>query len=254
MRISYKLFYTPGTKYKMPGKFKPRRRVARKPMRKYRARKFRSPYGGFSITRKLPLITLSAMGSGINGQASLNDPTGTCLSYSVLGLSPGTSVSYDVGFSLKFTLAQLQQYTDIQNIADAYKINKVNVKLSSAYQVSTGAVTPLPWVEFINDHDDATVPTLSVMRQKMGIKTKYFGPTRTVINMAVRPRTSDVIYNNGITNSYGVNSPQWINSANPNVEHYAIKGVIHNVYLAGVANQGLLTWDISTNVSAKDLQ
>lgn len=209
--------------------------------------------GGFSLIRKLPVITLGSSAAGA-GLATLTDPTGTCLAYNVLGLSPGTTNQYDVAFSLKFQLNQLLSFTDITQIADQYRINNVLVKLASAFQVSTGFGAAVPYVEYIQDHDDANVPTLSLMRTKMGVKTKYFGPTKTLIKMGVRPKTADEIYNNGVTTAYGVNNRQWINCDYPAAEHYAIKGILHNVPLTGVANQGLMNFDISFSVSAKDLQ
>lgn len=210
-------------------------------------------HGGFTLVRKMPLITLSSSGAGV-GLAVLNDPTGTCLQYTVLGASPGTTGQYDVAFSLKFSLNQLQSFTDVTQIADAYKINNVLVKLSSGFQVATGVGAAVPYVEYVQDHDDATIPTLAQIRQKMGVKTKYFGPTKQMIKMGVRPKTADEIYNNGVTTAYGVNRTQWINCDYPATEHYAIKGIIHNMYLNGTANQGLLTFDISASVSARDLQ
>lgn len=239
-----------------------KRRTVRKPARKYRKyaskpRNYRmnkpaGSKGGFYLTRKLPVITLSS--SSVAGLATLNDPTGTCLQYTVLGASPGTTGQYDVAFSLKFSLNQLQAFTDITQIADQYKINSVLVKLSSGFQVATGVGAAVPYVEYIQDHDDASVPTLAAIRQKMGVKTKYFGPTRSMIKMGVRPRTADEVYSSGVATAYGLNRPQWINCDYPAVEHYAIKGIIHNMYLNGTANQGLLSWDISFGVSAKDLQ
>lgn len=208
--------------------------------------------GGFNLTRKLPVITLCS--SAVAGLATLTDPTGTCFQYSVLGASPGTTNQYDVAFSLKFSLNQLLSFTDITQIADQYKLNSVLVRLASGFQVATGTGAAVPYVEYIQDHDDAAVPSLNLMRTKMGVKTKYFGPNRNIIKMGVRPRVSDEIYSTGISTGYSVGRPQWINCDYPAVEHYAIKGIIHNMVLNGTPNSALLNWDISFNVSAKDLQ
>lgn len=245
----------------MPGKVMRRRRVyrkrrgGRKPVHAiaYARRVARARVGGFFIHRKLPLITMVSSAAGV-GTLTLNDPTGTCVQYSVIGASPGTTNQYDVAFSLKFALNQLQQFTDITQIADQYKIQSVLVKVMSGFQMSTGVGAAPLWIEYAQDHDDAAVPSLALMRAKMATKSKWFGPTRTLVKMGVRPRTADEIFNNGVTTAYGVNGPQWINSDYPAVEHYAIKGIIHNAYLDGTANKALLTFDISFNVAAKDLQ
>lgn len=246
----------------MPGRFYRRRRPVRKVVRKrrqvrpknYRMRKYAGAKGGFFLTRKLPLITSFA--SSTVGAITVNDPTGNCLTMSVTGASPGAPAGlYDVAFSMKFSLNQLQNFTDITQISDQYKLHSVKVKLTSGYQVSTTSIgNVVPWVEYIQDHDDATIPNAALMRQKMGVRSKYFGPTKTVINMGVRPRCADEIYSNSIATAYAVDRPQWINCDYPAVEHYGIKGILHNVLLNGTTNQGLLTWDISTSLSAKDLQ
>lgn len=247
----------------MPGFFKSKRRYFRRRPRKgrkamgrtrikYLPTRVRPNTGGFTLVRKLPLITFAS--AALAGAYVANDPTGTCLTLGVPTLSPGTSNQYDVPFSLKFQLNQLTNFNEITNISDAYKINSVIVRLSSGFQVATGLGAAVPFVEYYQDHDDAGLPTLSALRQRMSTKTKYFGPVTNMIKMGVRPRTADEIYNNGITTAYGVNKPQWINCDYPAAEHYGIKGIIHNWTSNGTPNQALMTFDISVSVSAKDIQ
>lgn len=241
----------------MAGKYYRKRRVVRRrrPLRKNRMMRTKNyivKQGGFVITRKLPLITVTS--GAVAGLFTLNDPTSTCLTLGTASASPGTVGLYDVPFSLKFNLTQLQSYTDITSIADQYKINSVLVKLSSTYQASTGVGQGPAWVEYIQDHDDGAVPSISQLRQKMGVKTKYFGPNRNCIKMGVRPRVADEVYNNGVTTGYAVPRAMYINAEYPAVEHYGIKGILHNMYSNGSSNQGTIFADISFSVSAKDLQ
>lgn len=215
----------------------------------------RNANGGFNIVRKLPLITLTS--AGVVGAFTLNDPTTTCVTLGTASASPGapTNTQFDVPFSLKFNLAQLLSYTDITQIADQYKINSVLVRVSSVYQVSTGVGQGPVWIEYIQDHDDAAPPSISQLRTKMGVKNKYFGPTRSTIKMGVRPRIADEVYRSGVLSAYAVGPKnQWINAEYADVEQYGIKGILHNMYSTGTANQGNITFDISFNVSAKDLQ
>lgn len=245
----------------MPSKFMRRRMPARKYKKRSKvvtkvwgAKRFRVKprHGGFSVARKLPVITLQS--TAVAGLAAITDPTGTCLQIGTPSASPGSSTTYDIPFSLKFSLNQLLSFTDITQIADQYKIKSVMVKLSSAYQTATGLATAVPHVEYIQDYDDANVPSLSAIRTKMGVRTKYFGPTRNSVTMGVRPRFADEVYNNGVTTAYAIGRRGWVNCDYPAVEHYSIKGVLHNVALPAVANNATMTFDITAFVAAKDLQ
>lgn len=250
----------PGTKYKMPGKFLGKRKYVRRvrkgrPVRKFRMGRNKNHRlkGSLFLIRKLPLITLTS--NTLSGTFTLNDPTATCVTLGTATASPGTVGLYDVPFSMKFSLSQLMSYTDITQIADQYKINSVYVRVNSTYQVSTGVGQGPAWIEYIQDHDDATPPTLSQLRTKMGVKTKYFGPTRSNISMGVRPRIADEVYRSGVLSAYAVGPKnQWINAEYPDVEQYGIKGILHNMYSNGAANQGMISFDIAVSVSAKDLQ
>jgi len=111
-------------------------------------------------------------------------------------------------------------------------------------------------LEYIVDQDDAVLPTLALMREKMGVKTKYFTPTRPAISIGLKPRFADQVFNNGITTAYAI-APraEYINSTYPGVEHYGIKGVLHNVQLAGAGSGGnLFDVDVTIKVVAKDFQ
>lgn len=207
--------------------------------------------GGFTITRKLPVITLTSSGS--LGSTSLNDPTGTCLAVGPASASPGSSTTFDVPFAMKFSLDQLLSSSDITQIADQYKINSVMVRVSNAYQVATGLATAAPYIEYIQDYDDATVPNLNIIRTKMGVRTKYFGPLTNKLVMGVRPKWASELYSSGITTAY---SPRqgFLDCNNASVEHYGIKGILHNMALPASVNSGTFTFDISFSVTAKDLQ
>lgn len=240
----------------MPSKFYRRRQPVRrykkkagKKMYKRRARVFRT--GGFTIVRKLPVITLSS--SSTLGLAVLNDPTGSCLQIGTPVAAPGSSTTYDIPFSMKFALNQLLSHSDITQIADQYKINSVQVRLSSAYQVATGLATAPPFIEYIQDHDDALVPTLNIIRTKMGVRTKYFGPQTNRLVMGVRPKFASEVYGSGIVSGYGARKG-WLDCGTDNVEHYGIKGILHNMALPAAVNNGTFTFDVSVSVSAKDLQ
>lgn len=186
-----------------------------------------------------------------------NDPTGTCLNLGTPTYITGTDNCYDVPFSMSFRLSQLMNSGDITTLADSYKIVNALVKIHANWNMGgTNQTSAIPWVEYIQDYDDATVPAISDLREKMGTKNKYFNASKPTVLMGVRPKFADTIFNNGVTSAYAVgNKREWINSTYGGVEHYGIKGVLHNVQLPGSGSGGsLFNWDVSLKVVAKDFQ
>lgn len=209
--------------------------------------------------RKLSMIQLYA-NTGVVGACTLNDPSGSCVSLGTPVVVPGSADHYDIPFSLKFRLDQVMNATDITNAFDQYKINSAKVKIHCNFNTAGDGVGQfsraylIPWVEYCQDHDDAAVPTLSFMREKMGVKNKYFNASRPAISMGVRPRFADTVFSNGITSGYAVGRKQWLNTTYSSVEHYSIKGVIHNVALLGSGTGPLFDIDVALYGVAKDFQ
>lgn len=238
----------------------PRRRYARRyyPRRRGGLRRaYMNRQGHLKIARKTALIQTYS-NSAVAGTMVKVDPTGTCLSLGTPVLITGTTNCYDIPFSMLFRLDQLMNSTDITNIADQYRINSVKVSLhvngvSNIYLNNAGSTQP--WVEYIQDHDDAVVPSIAQIREKMGVKTKYFSANKFKITMGVRPKIADTIFGSGVSSAYAVGGSPFINCSYPNAEHYGLKGVLHNVQLSGNANvSSLFDWDVTQYIIAKDLQ
>lgn len=213
--------------------------------------------GLISIIRKTSAIVTNST-PGTVGSVNKTDPTGTCLNLGTPVYVPGTVNCYDIPFSMVFRLDQLMNSSDITSLADQYKIVSAIVKLHANFNLAgTGPQTgAIPFLEYIQDHDDGTTPTLALLREKMGTKTKYFSASKPFIQMGVRPRIADTVYNNGTTpTAYAIPKPQWLNTTSPGVEHYGLKGVLHNVLLPGGADvASCFNWDVSLKVLAKDFQ
>lgn len=242
------------------GTFARRSKLAKLRRRALRRRIARPPKtGGFVITRKLSMINIQSGAGGVAGNPFLNDPTGSCLT---LGTASSSTMSnaYDIPFSMKFRLDQLMNSNELTALADRYRIISVLVKVhyNNAAQpiatTSTGSAGVLPWIEYIQDHDDASVPTLALLREKMGSKSKYFSASKPTIKMGVRPLPAATVFNNGITSAYSVpkRSP-YINTAYPSVEHYGIKGVLHSCWLP-TSVVGMFEFDVSVKLALKDIQ
>jgi len=167
----------------------------------------------------------------------------------------GVNSCYDVPFSIQFRLDELTNVADFSNLFDRYRITSAKVKVQSTLTAGTQTATPVPFIDYVTDHDDSTVPSISLMREKMGVKTKYFTASKPAIAMGCKPVPASLIYNSGAFNAYGVpkKSP-FINMTNTGVPHYSIKGIIRNVFWTTTNNASPLSWDISYGVVCKDIQ
>lgn len=226
-------------------------------LRRYRKINRKARTGFLKVVRKLPLISMSNI-AGTTGGMQTTDPTGTCLLIGTPVAKTGFTSVYDIPFSLKFELNQIVNHGEFVTIADQYKIVSALIKLQSPYntaQAPGGTATPLPYLEYIQDYDDAGVPNVATFREKMGVKTKYISSSRPMFKMGVRPKVAMLAYQTGVSNGYTVpNRNPWINCTDDDVPHYGIKGVLRNVWLPAVVNGSPFTFDISTKVLFKDIQ
>lgn len=218
-----------------------------------RIRVGRNKKGLLTLYRKLPEMFLQ---NGVAvGTITTNDPTGSCLSVGTPILE-ANNVTYSIPFSMNFRLNQIINHTDVTNLCDAYKIKYVSIKLQYVKNnTNVGSPGPTPSVMWIQDHDDATIPTsVNAVREKMGVRTKRFGMNQE-FKIGIQPRVADAIFGTGPLAAYSVAKPMWINSTYDNVQHYAIKGVITNVWLASATTTlTQFNFDVTTLLQGKDFQ
>lgn len=239
---------------KSKGKRRPR--VQRKRM--YRRKGVRRATGGgfLVVRRKLPLATINA--TGLVGVATVNDAgLGTHITLGTIVPSLGKpSGYYDVPFSLMFAFNQQTNSTEFTNLFDQYKIKYGTVRVQNNGNISgTQSGGILPYIEYVQDHDDNTPPPAADFRERMGIKTAYFSSSRVMIKMGVSPKPATTLYNTLVSSGYGVpGKAPWINTSNPAVPHYGIKGVIRSMWLPNGSNQAILTFDSTLHHMVKDIQ
>lgn len=217
--------------------------------------------GGIKVIRKLPELAVSS--SGTLGTATLTQnlnagaPACITLGTPVVSVgSSGTSVAYDVPFSLQFSLNQLLNHTDITNICDKYKITGAYVRMYYNHTGASGASTySQPYIQYITDHDDSNVPTRDQLREKMGVKLKTFQNQSSYIGIKVKPLPNRQIYSSALVNGYEI--PKycpWIDCATDAVPMYGVKGVISNMNLPATAGIESLKFDIALVVLGRDIQ
>lgn len=242
----------------MGRRYRKRRAPKRKAYRKRRGgavkRLNTSNQGYMNINRKIDALAI--LTGGQVGTVTTVDPTGTCLTLGVPTATPGALTgTYDVPFSLKFRLDQLSGNSELTALFDSYKINGVKVKMAQFYNTSSVTSVGLPWLEHFNDHDNSIPEVVAQVRQRMGVKSKYYSATKQVVSMYCKPKPSQALYSNisqGIVPgaSYKVNP--WLDCSFPTIEHYSIKGIIHNMWL-GNTGANRFDIDVEMNVSLKGL-
>lgn len=210
-------------------------------------------HGSAFVVRKVRQIVTSN-NLGVLGGYIVNGAATNTLALGTPTLVTGATNVYDCPFTLTFYLNELENYTDLTALADQFKIVSAKVKVQSTFFSSNQTSTPVPFIDYIQDYDDNTMPSISLMRQKMGVKSKYFG-AKSNITMGVRPKPAQVLYNGALASGYAVPGRAiWINTSNNDVPHYSIKGIIRNLFLPATTNASPLTWDVSIGVALKDFQ
>lgn len=209
--------------------------------------------GGTFIVRKVKALASSSNGAGV-GQYAITTNNSVILGTPVA--AAGGVNMYDVPFSVVARLDELANFTELTNLFDQFKITFMKVKVQAAYTTGTGSVTPIPYIDYISDHDDGVPPVPLSFRDRMGVKTRYISSSRPAVTMICKPK---VVVRGQLTAAGALNTnlvprSTWINAAYPETEHYAIKGVIRNLIIPAAANNSLLTWDVSLGVALKDVQ
>lgn len=228
-------------------------------MVRYRQKKFqyaRTKSGFLTLTRKTPRIQIQS--SNVAGTPTLVDGTGSCVSLGTPEAVAGVSNTWNIPFTMKFRLSQIISSTDITNLCDQYRLVSALVKVHNNYNNVNTANNTLaqPYITYTQDYDDAVNLTVDQLREKMGVITKYFSASKPTIGMGVRPMArADLDAGAGGVPAFAIR-PKWINCSYPNIDHFAIKGVLHNVFLAATPapSGSLFDVEVSLKILAKDFQ
>lgn len=207
--------------------------------------------GGMFVVRKAKEIVSS--GSGILGSYTVTGAQ-NAVALGTPVSQPGGNGLYDIPFAITARLDDVVNYTELTALFDQYKITSMKVSVQG-WNASGAPGTPLPFVQYIQDHDSNVLPTVTGFRERMGVKTKYLTASRPAVTMGVRPKCAPEVYAAGGGIGYQVPTRQlWLNTLNTNIEHYGITGILRNVYIPAQAGVSILTWDVSYGIALKDIQ
>jgi len=213
--------------------------------------------GGFAINRMGPTWTIGNINTGAPGEFQALSDVSNLPTVGASTFSIGTAVQvngfsthgqFNVPFSLNFALNAVTAYTDITQISDRYKIDKVKVTFWCAQTQAVGQdpnsslsptnISAMPTLRWIQDTDDTVVGTVQQYKEVMNLRVGNMTNGRR-IDCWIRPKPAPVLYQPEGGSAYAVPStPMFINSAYPGVVHYGIKGFFENVQGAQVTTGG----------------
>lgn len=216
----------------------------------------RSKQGFLKLDRKCGQVTVR--NSGTVGTYSYVDSNASNAFVWGTAVSNQMGNGYDIPFVGRFCLSQILNSSDITNLCDSYMLKKTVIRVYfNSNTNSIGSAYNLPTITYAVDHDDFNVPTVNFVREKMGCKIKYFNSSTNFCKITLYPKIQQAtLQAGGQVLALPNQKATWINSEYPNVDHYAIKGVLQNVPLP-VNTAGIsvgFSFDITHTVYAKDFQ
>lgn len=182
--------------------------------------------------------------------------TGAGGSGTLIGPASG-SVSPAGYWCLRFTIADLPQWTSFSALFDTYRINKVVVKLKpyiTAYtQLGNGAANLAAqpqWLSTVIDYDDQTLPTTE--SELLQYETfKETAPSDEHVRVLTPKVSMSAFKTSGTTIGYVQRDKQWIDAAYGDVEHYGMKGLVNGPAVLASQIQGSWKVYVTAYVSFK---
>lgn len=148
--------------------------------------------------------------------------------------------------AFKFTLADLQAYTEFTQLFDKYRITGIRAQFLPRTNVLaqnnlTGTLTECPPILTVVDYDDAsTGDNYSTLMQFENCRVhNEFKP----FSVFLRPQIASATYATGAFTGYGSSRKMWIDAASPTVEYYGLKWGSLN-YAVGNSTTIHVYWDV----------
>lgn len=199
--------------------------------------------GGMMVTRNMPACYISpstALGS-----------YGACCGTSTVSignggwtLGPATAAGgliagiYDVPFTAFVQLNQVINYGDFTALFDQYQIKSVTyyITLSQAAVSTLGTAQDTmltqPSIMYFPDYDDGNLPSIDVVRERMGVRQKNLIPGKTAKITVKGPKPDSLVWSGGgVAVSAVPKGSTWLDTANQQVPHFGLKGILKGLDL-----------------------
>lgn len=121
--------------------------------------------------------------------------------------------------------------TEITNLFDQFKINKIVTKIQFKIDPSAQAanVASYPRFYYYRDYDDSNAPTnLAEMRENSKTKMLIMHPNR-YITLVCKPNMLQTMYSSLVSSTYKPAFGQWVDCAAPSASHYLWKYAIDDL-------------------------
>jgi len=142
--------------------------------------------------------------------------------------------TWDFGFATTFKISDIANIGLYTALYDSYRLLKVDVEVSYLNNFQDGGKGTLPTLYLYNDPDDAFIPVnLNDIQGKQGLRSLELGNKAiTTYNHSVKLFTAPILNGPGTAVGFGTKRPgQWLDCLSPNIEHYALKGYITDLYI-----------------------
>lgn len=137
----------------------------------------------------------------------------------------GTGVSF---YGLSFSLDQISNYTEFQNLFDQYKIRCIVLRIWSGMTSNDANGTAAPLVgyfHYVHDYNDSVA--LSSLSQLYEYGNYKVLPLHSLHGkkIIVYPKLSMEFYRSATTTGYGLSNPKWLDTTNTGVAvpHFGMK-------------------------------
>lgn len=149
------------------------------------------------------------------------DPLQLSCNFGSSGVSPQSHV---------FRLNEVANFAEFTALYDQYMITKVVVYFDYTPDVLNGlgsnmteSYFPRLWVK--RDYDDSSTPTLLELLQSNQTKCLRFSSNRLTRSISIRPAMASEVFRSSTTTAYVQQRRKWLDSAYPDVPHFALKMV-----------------------------
>lgn len=244
------------------------RRRAYRPKRKY-VRRRALPLirrNVAAVRRMVPTNTIKIVRKGVTAHV-YNNAAGTdfATNSTWLTIGPKTSTGsslpnyYNLGFTTTFRVSDLYNWSELQPIAEKFKLNYVKIYCYATSTTSSvnglGQCPTVLWDE--KGVEDDTVPTYSAFKEQMGIKRKFLAQGKTAV---MKPKLVGIgMMQSGVAGVYSsvIQKPKWLdtNSTAASTEHYGLNGFLEDLFLGPQASSAYdIKFDIEMGISLRNVK
>lgn len=142
--------------------------------------------------------------------------------------------TYQCAIAFKHRFADVVQFGEIQQLFESYKITGVKATITYRANYSqVGGPSVLPKLTYTFDDDDNTPQPYANMYARQDLKTRVLNANYPV-SIFYRPKGQKVMasLNNAgvITNTMGPTKTEWLDGAEPFIDHYGLKLYFNHLY------------------------